>query len=174
MFRRFFNAGRYAAIKKSPTQMRLLWALSKNMKKYSLSFAIGILSFGWLSLVYEYLFDYLYIFISFVEKVQYCKGILNSDVCHGVAYAGLWISELPLLLVSFTLFFLAVTLLAKRFSIHSFEWQFVIFGYFLSFVLLIAYSEYGITFYGLLCGLYQALIAVLVMCVVSCLTRRST
>jgi hypothetical protein len=142
------------------------------MKKYSLSLAIGILSFGWLNLVYEYLFDYLYIFISFAEKVQYCKSILNTDLCHGVAYVGLWVSELPLLFFSFTLFFVVATLLAKRFSINSFEWFFVVLGYFLSYVLLSAYSEYGITFYGLLCGLYQALAAVLVMYVVSCLTRR--
>ncbi|WP_339067330.1 hypothetical protein [Teredinibacter turnerae] len=144
------------------------------MKNNFISLLLGLLGVGWLSLMYEYFFDYLYISIALAPKVAYCKALIETDLCHFVAYVGLWISEIPLLVVSFALYFGIAVYILKKLSLIPFCWPLVMFGYVLCYEILVYLDGFEFTLYGLLCGIYQALVGVSVMYAALCLARLST
>jgi hypothetical protein len=141
------------------------------MKNRLTSSLFGLLSFGWLHLVYAFLFDYLYWTIELRPKVEFCKSIFKSDACNGIAYTGLWLSELPVLVVGFASFFVVVNFALKHFTPIILFWKFVFGGYLLGYLTLIIFSEYDVSFYAVFSGTYQASICALVLFIVARLAK---
>lgn len=72
------------------------------MAKYAISAFFGVLSVGWLLVVYATSQDYLYIWLPVREGVDYCAQFFDRQgACRGVAYLSLWLMESPILLLTF-------------------------------------------------------------------------
>ena len=143
------------------------------MKKTGISIVIGALSMSWLHPVYLYLFDHLYLSIALGPKVQYCRSIVDTDFCKLVAYIGLWVCELPLLIFAFITYYYLAVFIIRKYKLMLPSWYGVWLGYFLVFITLSIFSEYKFTIFGVLCGVYQALIGAGMLWVAVRLTRPS-
>lgn len=121
---------------------------------------------------YRYLYEYLYVSIAFAPKVNSCKIILDSDICHLIVYVGLWLSELPLLLAGFSLFYIVTIAFLRQVSWYCLKYQFVFFGYLMVYLIMTALSEYGLSMYAVLSGSFQAVVSILVLFAAVCLTSR--
>ena len=139
---------------------------------YILSSGIGVLALGWLHLSYLYLFDYLYVFLSVKPKIEYCRELIQSDLCSFIAYASLWAMELPLLLFSFITFSGALILVKYFFTKIYINNIAVILCYIISYLALTISGPYGsgnVTFI-LFTALYHGLLFSLCMLAVKHLT----
>ena len=113
------------------------------MSKYSLSVILGFVSFGWFNVTYKLLFELLYVSIYLKPKVEACRSLVDTDICKVVAYIGLWLSELPLTLVSSITFCVVVYALNKYYVKKYLNWALVIGAYSLSYLAYILMGPYG-------------------------------
>lgn len=115
--------------------------------KYSVSILVGAIAVGWLLVIYAVGFDYLYLSISIKEKVEFCGRFFDQySSCKGVAYFFLWVSETPLLLVTFLTVSLALYGVRRYVTSLAFEKRYIVLSYLLGYMALIKLSEYGDSF----------------------------
>ncbi len=111
--------------------------------KYMTSVAFGVLSFGWLNLVYLYFYEHLHLSFEIGPKVLYCKKLIGNDVCNLVAYGSLWLTELPVAVLGFATFS-ALLYLVKKFSAKvSFIAQMTVVSYMVSFLFYIMLGPFS-------------------------------
>src|SRR5690554_6442257 len=114
------------------------------MTKVGLSLALGIVTLGWLSIIYAIAFDYLYFWLPTADVVDYCSQYFDRNgACRGVAYVSLWIMESPLLIATFFSIGLVAYLIAQYALSVELLKRYVVLSYLGSYLIYINFGPYG-------------------------------
>lgn len=120
---------------------------ARQMWNYGISILAGAIAVGWLSVIYAIGFNYLYLSISIKEKVEFCGRFFEQyGTCKGVAYFFLWVSETPILLVTFLTVAMVLYGIRCYFKKLEIEKRYVVLGYLMGYLALIELGEYGDVF----------------------------
>lgn len=132
--------------------MQFFFLLNGLKMRVSLFFIIGLVTYGWLNLVWIALGDYLYFLMHTKESTLACKEIIEGSFCNSIVYSALWVAELPIIIVSFLTSSLIIRFISNKFSAIELNSRVIVFGYIVAYLLGLSYSGYGFSSFGFIMG----------------------
>lgn len=104
---------------------------------------LGVLSLAWYTISFPVLFDYIFINISLEPVIGPCRESFGADSCRPLARLFLWLMELPINVVAFGSFSLALVVLEKHVKKIKLSYLWLILGVVSAYIALILWSQFG-------------------------------
>jgi hypothetical protein len=147
-------------------------ALNVSMKKSIPSIVVGLLGFGIYLPLIPFLYEYLNWNLAIQPKVELCKEFFAFTLCKVLAVLLIYLIELPILLVCFSILAI-ITVIAKKYIHCKFSWLQVSGTYFLAYYTFYVIGQKSFQVGAITLGsfLYQAVVLSVVVWVWGRLTR---
>jgi hypothetical protein len=131
-----------------------------------------------LNVVYALGFNYLYLNIYIKDKMEFCGQFLDQfGVCKGVAYIIYWVSETPLLIVSFMIVALTLHITSRYLVNLKFKSRYVVISYIVFYLAIANFSEYSdelplVSWYNFGVSIYHGVLFMMCLCLAKKLTNQ--